>query len=187
MATYFLFEFGIMSSDDTPVLEESEFKYEARPEAITLMIGGIIMGVVVFYAFRWALNLGGFDQFEIIPWLAAGALFLTTVKSSLVADTVITINTKSGWIYARDKHQFWEGYANELDRFLVLQREIRDPRGELHTNYKLYLELPDESKYEVEIDVLETVKVIEIIEQAKAAVPTTDVSSETMLYSESAN
>lgn len=173
----------VMSTEDAPAHEESEFIFEDKPVLLTMISGGLVMSLLLFFILKWSLGTIGVRQLEIIPWIASIYLLISTIRKGRVSDVVIKINTKTGWVYARNTMQFWEGYANELTRFEVLQRQEQNPRGDRYTRYKLFLELSDESTYEVPLLVVNVKDAIELVEKTKSAIPVKAIDPDLLLNS----
>lgn len=170
-----------MSTEDPPDHEESEFIFEDKPILLTIISGALVVGTIVFVILRWMVGNFGISQLEILPWIVSIYLITSTIRKGMISDVVIKINTKTGWIYVRNTIQFWEGFANDLTKFEVLQRQEQNPRGDRYTRYKIFIELSDETSYEIPILIVDVKNVMEIVEKSKSAVPTKTTDSDILL------
>ncbi len=136
-----------------------------KPNLISIMVGGVIMSVLIYFglnSLKWEYTL----YLQIVLILSVLALSYGAGNS---VDVIIRLNTSTGWIYANKRTQYWEGYCDDLSQFIVVQKDEEDHTRTVHTLYKLYLGLSDDSFYEVRLHPTEVKAVIEAVDMTKSA------------------
>lgn len=156
---------------DIPEYEEAVVKFIDRPPMLTMLSGGFFMSLFLYFVFQRVTQNLDFPGSGFLPLGVAVAIILMSVVRARAVDALITINTKSGWIHGSNRTQYWEGYIHDAEKLIVLQREQSVNEDTSYIEYKLVLELEDNSSYEILLNTDTARKAIEAIEQAKAAVP----------------
>lgn len=157
-------------SDQTSNLDQSVIELVDKPNLITILVGGIIMATILFFIFGKI-----FVSWEFVSYLQFGIALIIIVISYVAGrqvDGLIRINPINGWVYAKNKTQFWEGYCSDLTQFMVLQNEEEDHTGNKITKFMIYLELSDNSKYQIKLKLDEVKDVMKAVESAKENVAT---------------
>ena len=160
-----------MSSSDPPEFEKSIYTYEDKPVLATMISGGFFISLILYFIMSRIVRNLSFPGSNLIPIFVALIILAMSVMGARGFDVQITINTKSGWIHAESKSQYWEGYVHEAKSFLVLQRERHMNNDASYIDYKLYLEIDDGSKYEIPLISKIAIEAIHIIEKANATIP----------------
>ncbi|OLS28455.1 MAG: hypothetical protein HeimC2_06740 [Candidatus Heimdallarchaeota archaeon LC_2] len=160
-----------MSSSDIPEFEKSIYIYEDKPVILTMISGGFFISIFLYFIFSRVVKSFSFPGSSIIPLAMAIMVLIISVLGARGFDVQIKINTKSGWIRATSKTQFWEGYPNDLKSLIVLQRERSMDNDTSYIEYKLYLEIDDGSHYEVPLITNLALEAMEVIEKAKSIIP----------------
>ena len=157
-----------MSSTDIPEFEKSLFTYEDKPVLLTMLSGGFFISIVLYFIFSRVVKSLSIPGSNFIPMTIGIIVLIISFLASRGFDVQIIINTKSGWVQATSKTQYWEGYAHEIKSFIVLQRESPMNNDTSYIDYKLYLELDDGSNYEVPLITNLAIEAIDVIEKTKS-------------------
>lgn len=160
-----------MSSSDPPEFEKSVYTYEDRPVLATMLSGGFFIGLVLYFIMSRIMRNMSFLGSNLVPSMIFIFIIIMSFLGARGFDVQITINTKSGWIQATSKTQYWEGYAHQTKSFLVLQRERSVTEDTSLIEYKLHLELDDNSKYEIPLNKKIAIQAINVIDKANSAIP----------------
>ena len=148
--------------------DQSVIEIIDKPNLITVLVGGITMAIILYFI------LGKiFDKWEYIIYLQISLASIILVISYLAGnqvDGIIKINSVNGWVYAKNKEQFWEGYCSELTQFEVLQKDEEDHTGTMITKFMIYLEFSDQTNYRIELKLNEVKGVIKAVEDAKNSI-----------------
>jgi hypothetical protein len=142
--------------------------FQDKPIVATMISGGITIAVFVFFIVRWSISNLPIPYRELVPYLTSILIIVYSIRRSLIPDTTIQINTSTGWVFTQTKSKYWEGFADEPPTFLVLQRDTINNRAESYTQYKLYLELDDQSFFEVSLHPSKVSHAIQTVDLAKS-------------------
>lgn len=156
---------------EPPEYEDAVITFTDKPPLLTMMSGGLFMSIFLYFIFQRVTRDLTFPGSQFLPLGVAMVIILLSVIRSRQIDVTISINTKSGWIHGSNRTQFWEGYVHEAKSIIVLQRERSMNEETNYIEYKLLLELEDESTYEIPLITNQAEKAIEAIEKAKVAIP----------------
>lgn len=163
---------------EPPAYEESSVKFVDQPHIATMLSGGIFLAIVVFFILQWFLSTLEIEQFSIVKFIIAGGVIVTSIYMGITPDVIIKMNTKTGYIKAETSTIQWEGYANEAEQFLVLQKRSVGRNGQQFTDYKLSLQVDEETTFEIPLKVSQVRNAINSVEETKEAVPNTKTEGE---------
>ncbi len=161
-----------MSQGDPPLLENTVSEFEDKPIMATMVSGGFFIALILYFISDRLLSNVSSLNLQIIPPLVFIIIIISSIRKGLQIDVRIKINTRTGWIYAENRRQYWEGYINEVANFQVLQRQIETGPDKSIIKYKLHLELEDKSKYEIPLTYSQVAQAISDIEEATNSIPT---------------
>lgn len=156
---------------DIPEYEEAVVTFIDKPQLLTMLSGGFFMSLFLYFVFQRVTQNLDFPGSGFFPIGVALLIILLSIVRARAIDVKITINTKSGWVHGSNRSQYWEGYIHDAEKIIVLQREQSVNETTSYIEYKLILELDDDSSYEILLNTDQARKAIETIDQAKAAVP----------------
>ena len=156
---------------DVPEYEEGVVTFIDRPPLLTMLSGGFFISIFLYFVFQRITQNVKFPGSSYLPMGVAITIILLSIVRGRATDVQITINTKSGWVHGSNRAQYWEGYIHDAENIIVLQRERSANDDASYIEYKLVLSLDDNSSYEILLNTDQARKAIEVIDQAKAAVP----------------
>lgn len=136
-----------------------------RPNLISIMVGAVIISLVVNFILGKAFH--SYKYIQVLQIVSITIILLISAASGLTIDVVIKINVKTGWVYARNRIQYWEGFCDELTQFIVVQKNDLLHSGRQYTLYKIFLGLSDRTNYEIMLNKKDVRIVMEAIEMAK--------------------
>ncbi|MHA2028107.1 MAG: hypothetical protein ACW99Q_01840 [Candidatus Kariarchaeaceae archaeon] len=141
-----------------------------KPSILTIMSGGIFLSIILYFIFQRIMQNYSFFGSNLLPFGIAAVIVILSFLMGNQVDVKIQINEQTGWIYAENRTQYWEGNYREVTQFLVLQREKEFDNERVYTEYKLYLELEDSTSYEIPLNNELARKAIDVIERIKSTI-----------------
>lgn len=147
---------------------ESKFKkakYEDKPEFATIISGGMLFSAFFYWISNNILNNLNIDN-QIIPFILPLIIFLFSFQLATKPIAEIEINLETGFVYAKDKIFEYEGYSDEPEIFLVLEKIIDQRRPEMK-EYKISMKIDEETTFEIPLKNSEVREAIKNIENAK--------------------
>lgn len=157
-----------MSADQLPEPEEATKTFEERTPLATMVSGGIFVAAALYFIVGWIL--GTFNlEYPIVQWIVAISVVIGSIRIGLSPATQIKINRKTGWVEAEASGVRWKGYANQPERFMVLERVVEGRGSQMITEYKLNLMLSEEDQFDVYLQTKDVKEAIQWIEDAKKA------------------
>ncbi len=148
-------------------MENDVVSFEDKPVLATMISGGIIISVIFYFVIKWFLSSFHLTDSYIIPLVCASIVMLISIGRSRIVDVLIQIDMQSGMIYAHDRLTNWEGNINAVEKIIVLQRQIQGRSDTIITEFKLYLEVDKNIKYEIPLLTSVAKSTIELLEDLK--------------------
>jgi len=160
-----------MSQGEPPLLENTVSVFEDKPIMATMVSGGFFIALILYFVTDRMISNFQFQNLDIFPPLFFIFIILASIRRGRQIDVKIEINSRTGWIHAESRRQYWEGYINEVEKFQVLQRQIDSDPNKSLVEYKLFLELEDKSTYEIPLTYSQAAQAIPDIEEMTKSVP----------------
>ena len=124
--------------------------------------------LVIYFTFILTATIN-FNS-DLIPlWIIISTPLIILLFSFQLATKPIAeieINLETGFVYAKDKIFEYEGYSDEPEIFLVLEKIIDQRRPEMK-EYKISMKIDEETTFEIPLKNSEVREAIKNIENAK--------------------
>jgi len=134
-----------------------------------MLSGGVIMAVIFYWLTGILLKQFSYSN-RYIQFAVAGLVVIGSLYMGRVVSVSIKIDTKTGFIEAKNNEFTYSGHAHEPDLFMVLEKETTTPNGRTFKDYKLTIK-DDETVFDVPLELEDVREAINNVQKAKDAVP----------------